>query len=107
MSDELRPYTVSGVVDTATGDLVEPPLVVNRHVDYDGFGSPENPLKAGEQYRWVHVWATDRAAAEATDALTADLRPGGDRSDPQARALDGDTGLKRYTVAAVVRRGTG
>ncbi len=105
MSDHVHPYTVSAVVNTTTGELVSPPQVRDGHEDYDAFSTAE-PLAATEQFRWVHVWAPDRMAAAATDALTGDLRPGGDRTRPLARALDGDTALKPYTVAAVVRSRT-
>ena len=106
MPENLRPYTVSAVVNTATGDLAGTPVVRSGHEDYDGFTSSE-PLAATEQFRWVHVWAPDRAAAASTDALTVDLRP---RADPRmtvARALAGDAGLKPYSVAAAVHTRTG
>lgn len=103
MSDELRPYTVSGVVNLADGEATEPVHVLDGHHDFDGFTSAE-PLTANDQFRWVHVVATDRAAAASTDALTADLRPGGRRDAPVARALDGHAGLKRYTVIGIVQR---
>jgi len=105
-----HPYTVSAVVDTASGELVGPPQVCAGHKDY-----AECIMAAAEpahttQFRWVHVYASDKdaaAAAAVTGALTADLRPGGDRSAPQARALHGETGLKKYTVIGVVNRFTG
>jgi len=105
MSDDLHPYTVSAVVNTVTGELVGTPVVRAGHEDYDGFDSVE-PLAATEQFRWVHVWARDRASAAATDALTADLRPGADPNTTVARTLTGDAGLKPYSVAAVVRTRT-
>jgi hypothetical protein len=106
VSERLRPYTVSGVVDTATGDLVGTPITRAGHEDYRGFDTVR-PLNPSEQFRWVHIWARDDAAAAITDALTADLRPGGNRSQPLARALSGTAGLKPFTVAAVVRRHSG
>lgn len=103
---DLRPYTISGVVDTETGALVGTPITRPGHEDYTGFDSVR-PLRRTEQFRWVHVWARDPTTAAATDALTADLRPGGDLGQPVARALTGDAGLKPFTVAAVVRSRTG
>ena len=106
MPDDLHPYTVSAVVETASGEVVGTPIVRAGHEDYDRFDSVE-PLAATEQFRWVHVWARDRAAAAATDALTADLHPGADRSRPVVRALTGDAALKPYSVVAIVHTRTG
>jgi hypothetical protein len=106
MSEELLPYTVSGVVDLAVGMPTTPLHVSDGHHDYDAFSSAE-PLASTEQFRWVHVFAADRAAAAAPDALVADLRPGTDHDGPLPRALAGQAGLKPYTVVGVVRRVTG
>jgi hypothetical protein len=84
MLDDLHPYTVSAVVNTDTGEPVGTPIVRAGYEDYDRF-STVNPLAANEQFRWVHVRAPNEAAAAATTALTADLRPGGDLSRPVAR----------------------
>jgi hypothetical protein len=106
MSDNLRRYTVSAVVNTDTGELVGTPIVRSGHEDYETFHTV-NPLAANEQFRWVHVRAPNSDAAATADALTADLRPGSDRTRPVARALTGDAGLKPYRVAAVVHTRTG
>lgn len=106
MPDNLRRYTVSAVVDTDTGLLVGTAVVRPGHEDYDAFHTVE-PLAANQQFRWVHVWAPNIDAAADTEALTADLRPGGDRSRPVARAFAGDAGLKPYSVAAVVHTRSG
>ncbi len=106
MPDTLHPYTVSAVVDTTTGELLGTPIVRPGHEDYGGFDTVE-PLATTEQFRWVHVWAPTEAAAAASDALTADLRPDGERARPVARALSGEAGLKPYSVAAVVHTRTG
>jgi hypothetical protein len=106
MPDNLRRYTVSAVVNTDTGELVGTPIIRPGHENYDSFGTVK-PLADAEQFRWVHVWAPNEDAAAADEALTADLRSGGDRSRPVARALTGAAGLKPYGVAAVVDTGTG
>ncbi|GLI00910.1 hypothetical protein [Phytohabitans aurantiacus] len=106
MTDNLRRYTVSSVVNTDTGELVGTPVVRAGHEDYNTFHTV-NPLAANEQFRWVHVWAPNPDAAAAADVLTADLRSGGDRNRPVARALTGAAGLKPFSVAAVVHARSG
>lgn len=106
MAGNPRPYTVSAVVNTDTGELVGTPVIRPGHEDYAGFDTVK-PLAANEQFRWVHVWASNPDQAAATDALTADLHPGGDRRRPAARALSGQAGLKPYRVTTVVHTRTG